>query len=91
MLHHAAYTVNNQLADKYAIILTYNIRHVFMGICHYSKCAQDPLLQHLSFIVVLGERTLFFLKEQQCGIRIQKRLDYFPSCMVPYLWKAEGT
>lgn len=34
-------------------------------------------------IIVLGEHTLFCLKETG-GIRFQKRLDYFPSAIVPY-------
>eukprot|EP01060_Flectonema_neradi_P000961 TRINITY_DN1056_c1_g1_i1.p1 TRINITY_DN1056_c1_g1~~TRINITY_DN1056_c1_g1_i1.p1 ORF type:complete len:845 (+),score=132.55 TRINITY_DN1056_c1_g1_i1:68-2602(+) len=35
-------------------------------------------------ILVLGERTLFILKESG-EIRQQRRLDYFPSCMFPYV------
>jgi len=39
-------------------------------------------------VVVLGERTLFLLKEQG-GIKQQKRLDYFSSCLCPYTLNSE--
>uniref|UniRef100_A0A7S1IUQ3 PTHB1 N-terminal domain-containing protein n=2 Tax=Eutreptiella gymnastica TaxID=73025 RepID=A0A7S1IUQ3_9EUGL len=40
-------------------------------------------------IIVLGERTVFIIKEQG-QIRQQKRLDYFASCLTPYLYSGDS-
>lgn len=44
---------------------------------------------HTQDIIVLGERTLFCMKEQG-AIKQQKRLDYFCSCLNPYVWSADS-
>jgi Bardet-Biedl syndrome 9 protein len=44
------------------------------------------LAQSQADIIVLGERTLYFLKETG-EIRFQKRLDFFPTYLCPYVCK----
>jgi len=47
------------------------------------------LSQNQVDIIVLGERTLYFLKENG-ELRYQKRLDFFPTYLCPYVSRQEG-
>eukprot|EP00998_Keelungia_sp_KM082_P012888 NODE_92_length_2703_cov_43.368401_g88_i0.p1 GENE.NODE_92_length_2703_cov_43.368401_g88_i0~~NODE_92_length_2703_cov_43.368401_g88_i0.p1 ORF type:complete len:885 (+),score=212.26 NODE_92_length_2703_cov_43.368401_g88_i0:82-2655(+) len=52
---------------------------VDIRVAKYSKALSAQAVD----VVVLGERTLFCVKEDGT-IRSQKRLDYFPACLYPY-------